>query len=124
MRTEVVEYENDGHLGRFTVAEATVLIGIKRSRLRVEGERAMEEDPDRRILRIYTYPDVCAAVVDAGGLPWPPDFETFLGFPDGLDAKLEEAIYRLNPHWLPEKPEGTEDPKAPAPASTSGSESG
>jgi hypothetical protein len=124
MRTEVVEYQGDGWAARLTVSEANNRIQIRRDRLVDEGRRAVDEDDDRRILRIYSYPPVCAAVVESSGLPWawPPDFETFYeSMPSALTAKLEEAIYRLNPHWLPAAPEGTEDPKAPAQDSTSGS---
>lgn len=120
MRTEVVEYTGPGlpsGPARLTVSEATVLMRMRRDRLRLDGQRAIEPDEDRRVLRIYSYPDAVASVTHAEGLSWPPDFETFLGLPDGLLAALEAAIYRLNPHWLPEGIV-TEDPKAPAPAST------
>lgn len=129
MRSEVVEYQGDGFVSHFTVSQATVLIGMARSRLRLDGERAIEPDDDRRLLRVYTYPDLCAAVTEAdltgpNGLNWPPDFETFLGLPDGLVSKLEEAVYRLNPHWLPGGGAPAADPKAPAAASTSDSKTG
>lgn len=119
MKTELVEFTGPDGPARFTVSEATVLMRMRRDRLRIDGQRAVEEDEDRRVLRIYSYPDACAAVTQAEGMAWPPDFETFLTLPDGLLAALEAAIYRLNPHWLPEGV-ATEDPKAPAPASTSG----
>jgi hypothetical protein len=137
MRTETVEYTGDGWAAKFTVSQATLLIGVARSRLRLLGERAIEPDEDRRVLRLYTYPDLSAGVTSALGvyagpgpapkLPWaswPPDFETFIGLPDGLVSRLEDAIYRLNPHWLPGGGAQTENPKAPAQDSTSGSPTG
>lgn len=125
MRTEIIKFAGPDWTANFTVSEATVLIGMRRSRLSQDGQRAIETDVDRRLLRIYTYPDVCAAVILADGypLPWPPDFETFLTLPDGLLVKFEEVIYRLNPHWLPGGAPA-EDPKAPASASTNGSHKG
>jgi hypothetical protein len=125
MRSEVVEFVCPEWTAHLTVSEATVLIGMRRTRLRLDGERAIEPDDDRRLLRVYSYPDVCSAVSASDGLPfsWPPDFETFLKLPDGLLVKLEEAIYRLNPHWLPGGAP-VADPKAPPPASTNGSRTG
>jgi hypothetical protein len=126
--TEVVEYAMPVGKASFTVSEATVLIGMRRTRLRLDASQAAETDIDRRLLRLFTYPDVCAAVVSVEGLPgaWPPDFETFAGLPDGLVAKLEEAVYRLNPHWLPGGAPGS-DPKVSAsarPPSINGSRTG
>jgi len=121
VQTEIIKHDG----ATFTVSTATVLIGMVRARLRRDGERAIEPNEDRRLLRILVYPDICAAVVSAEGLPyaWPPTFEQFLALPDSLDAALEDAIYRLNPHWLPGGAAGP-DPKATAPASTPGSTSG
>lgn len=147
MRTEVVEWTGpdwvdgaeDGaqRTVRLTVTRANMLIGMQRTRIRIGGQDAFKledalakeaeeaggapvpvTDDDHRILRLYTYPDVCAAVTAAVGLPtaWPPDFESFLAWPDDLDARLEAVIYRLNPHWLPgAESAAAADPKAPAP---------
>jgi len=122
MRTEVVEYDG----AKFTVSEANNRIQIRRDLLEGDGRRAIEPDEDRRYLRIYSYPPVCAAVTQAEGVPyaWPPDFETFYELmPGALTIKLENAIFRLNPHWLPNGG-ASEDPKAPAQESTSGSSTG
>jgi hypothetical protein len=86
---------------RVVVSEATALIGMKRTRLKLEAERAGEVDPDRHLLRMLTYPDLMAATVQAEGIEWPLEFETFLGLDDRLVGRWEEAVYGLNPHWLP-----------------------
>lgn len=129
MRTETVEYAGPDWSATFTVSDETILSTWRRARLRLDAQRAIEPDEDRRFIRIYSYPDVCAAVVQAKGFPrpWPPDFEQFLLLPGGLLEVLEGAIYRLNPQWLPEAATSA-DPKAeepaPAPTSTNGSRSG
>jgi hypothetical protein len=92
------------------VSQATTLSGMRRTRLQIEGRDAQEEDVDRRLLRLYTYPDVIAATVEVEGLDWPLDFETFLGLPDALVAQWEQAVYDLNPHWLP-RPAATPEEK-------------
>ena len=98
MQTRVIKW-GDGI--RLTVSEATVLIGMRRTRIRVEMEKADEPDLDRKLLGLYTYPDLVAATVQVEGLPWPLDFEAFLELPDALVAHWESVVYELNPHWLP-----------------------
>jgi len=104
METRTIEHDNT----KLTVSEATALIGMKRTRLKIEADRAGETDPDRHILRLLTFPDVVAATVQVEGLEWPLDFETFVALPDRLVAKWEEAVYGLNPHWLPGYDEAAE----------------
>jgi len=101
-----------------TVSAATVLIGMRRTRLQVEGRSAEETDPDRTLLRLYTYPDLVAATVEAQGIPWPLSFEDFLELPDRLAAQWENAVYALNPHWLPGGGETAEEKKEPQTIST------
>jgi hypothetical protein len=116
MRTEVVEYK-DGTLDvRLTVSEATLLLGLRRTRLKVEASHG-ETDLDRRILLFVTYPDLVAATIEAEGIPWPPDFEAFIALPEPLAIAWEEAVYRLNPHWLP-RPADTGEKKATQTTST------
>lgn len=108
---------------RVVVARATVLIGIRRTRLKYESEQ--ETDIDRRLLRLYTYADVAACTtgtlsIEGKEQPWPPDFETFLNLPDDLVGQLENAVYAANPHWAPPQTEGTEAEKKVLTDSTSG----
>ena len=94
------------------VGEANTRMGMCRSRIREEGRKEIEtlQDIDCRILRLYTYPDVIGATLEADGIPWPLGFDAFLELPDRLVVEWEEAVYELNPHWLP-KPaaQATED---------------
>lgn len=118
MKTEEVRFE-DEDLGldvRLVVSQATVLMGMKRSRIKREGLNAKEEDLDRHLLRVYTFPDLIAATVEIEGLDL--DFEVFLALPDTLVALWEEAVYRLNSHWLP-APETDEESTDPNPSTSS-----
>ena len=118
MNTKVIEYEDENMTAHIVVSEATVLIGMKRTRIRLEAEPEKEEDPDKRLLRLFTYPDLAAAATEimltpAAATdgekpdevfisPSPPlDFETFLALPEQLVSAWEQAVYALNPHWLP-----------------------
>ena len=100
MKTEKIE------LGKYkiTVAEATTLMGMRRTMLRLDGaEKSKDIDDDAlRILQSITYPDLIATVTENKGFTeWPISFEAFLDLPERLTGKWEDAVYRLNPHWLP-----------------------
>jgi hypothetical protein len=104
------------------VEHSTVLIGMRRARLKVDAEK--ETDIDRKLVRMYTYSDMAACtsgtlIVDGKDKPWPPDFDTFLSLPERLISPVEEAVYKLNPHWLPDE-EGTEAEKKAPMVSSSG----
>jgi hypothetical protein len=117
MQTETVSYQVDGYDVSLTVSEATVLVGMRRTRLKLAGDKAERErakdygyDADRHLLRATIYPDLIAATVEARGLAWPLEFEEFLGLPEQLWVAWEQAVYRLNPHWLP-SPEQSREKK-------------
>lgn len=116
---EVVAYVGHGLDVTLTVSDATGIMRMRRDRRRLLGEQTIEPDEDRSIMRRFSYPDAYGAVTAATGFafPWPPDFETFIALPDELLVELENAIYRVNPHWLPGG-RASEDPKEPAPDST------
>ncbi len=104
------------------VERATVLIGMRRTRLK--SEALQEKDLDRKLLRMYTYADSAACssgtlTIDGKVLAWPCDFETFLNLPDELIGPVEELVYLVNPHWLPQE-EGAEVEKKAPTVSTSG----
>jgi hypothetical protein len=85
-----------------TVQASTVLMGMTRTRLKMEARKAAETDVDRRWLREFVYPDLIASVVEHQGFEtWPPDFETFAALPEAFGIRWETATYDLNPHWLP-----------------------
>jgi hypothetical protein len=113
MQTRTIEHQDI----KLTVSEATTLIGMKRTRLKVEASKAGETDVDRHLLRLYPYADLVAATIQAEGLPWPLDFESFLALPEQLVAKWEEAAYELNPHWLPQQDEQQEKKQLTQPSS-------
>lgn len=106
--------------GRYSVevGEATLLMGMQRTRLKIEGNQAEETDIDRRILRLVIYPDLVAATREAEGFEqWPPDFETFLELPEAFASQWEQAVYLLNPHWLPGQVETGDSDKKKQPSS-------
>jgi hypothetical protein len=77
-----------------TVSPANGIMGMRRHRVRYEQSRIEDNDPDSRLLRLTTYPDMiaCADIQ--------PDFATFAAMPDVFLAQWEAACYELNPHWL------------------------
>ena len=84
------------------VKEATVIAGMRRSRMRRDGTMAGEMDNDKRILLIITYPDlVCVSEGKKGFAHWPPSFEEFIELPEALVIEWEQIAYELNPHWQP-----------------------
>lgn len=116
MVERMLEITVDNTSLKVVVERATVLIGMRRARLKVEAEK--EKDIDRLLLRTYTYADIAACTkgtltIDGRDQPWPPDFETFLNLPDELGNQLEEAVYAANPHWLPEEKGPEAEKKAP-----------
>lgn len=123
MKTEEFLYcdKETGIDVKVVVTGATVLVGMKRSRLRREGIDSGETDIDRRLLRVFTFPDIMAATVSitGSGLPDPLDFDAFVLLPDIFVSRWEGVVYRLNPHWLPSSAEEEDDdgPKSSAPTS-------
>lgn len=103
MKTKEIQFEQDGFKASVVVAEANVLRGTKRTRLRIDGSNSEEKDRDRQIVRLFIYPDLLAAAVtiDINGAEGDPPFDDFLNLPELLVAQWEDAVYALNPHWLP-----------------------
>lgn len=102
-----------------TVAEATALIGIRRTRLRLDGSE--EKDLDRKLLHMYTFADCIAATVRSEGLDL-QDFDAFCALPDSFVSQWETAVYVLNPHWVGKTDEDEDedgDPKASSSTSDS-----
>lgn len=99
-KTITYEHENLGEI-ELVVGEASVLMGMARTRLSMMGRAAKEEDPDRALLLTFSYPDVIAATKSAEGLPsWPLSFDDFLELPESLLVEWEAVVYELNPGWL------------------------
>src|SRR3989304_6351262 len=100
MQQETIEFGKY----KIVVGEATTLMGMRRTMLRVDGIDKIEEvsDDGLRILYSITYPDLIAAVVENDGFSsWPISFEDFLELPERLTRQWETVVYRLNPHWQP-----------------------
>ncbi|MFH1555138.1 MAG: hypothetical protein ABII76_09785 [Pseudomonadota bacterium] len=106
-RREIIGELFDGTPVRIVVTEAHALEGMKRARLAAHAERENEheEDVDRAILHMLVYPPLIAATVEAEGIPWPLTFEQFLELPDTLMRPWEDAVFGLNPHWIPKSDE-------------------
>ncbi|HUX16631.1 MAG TPA: hypothetical protein VMW52_09180 [Phycisphaerae bacterium] len=124
--TKTVSYHDEEIDVRLTIARADIRAGMRRTRLQLDadahdkGKKARNEDPDVRLLRRFTYPDLMAATVEASGIPWPLGFEDYLALPERLGLAWEQAVYELNPHWLPPASEETasDEKKEPARKST------
>ena len=117
MKTETIRYNEDGYDVTITVSQATVLMGMKRTRLQIEGNEADEQDENRRLLRILTYSDLMAATIEAEGLPsWPLDFEDFLTLPEKMVIEWERAVYDLNDHWRARPADEEGDKKKASPS--------
>lgn len=78
-----------------TVRAADGIAGMRRHRIRYEQSRIEDKDPDSRLLRLTTYPDMVAC---AEGDVMP--FALFAALPDAFLSQWESACYELNPHWL------------------------
>jgi hypothetical protein len=108
----VTGIDGDGLPISVTVKEATVLLGMKRTRMRIVAGEIDETDIDLRILRLMTYPDLMAATIEQSGFDeWPLSFEAFCALPDVFASQWEQAVYRLNPHWLPDYSQSAEEKK-------------
>jgi len=124
--TKVVTYQDEEIDVRLTITRADIRAGMRRTRLQLDadahgkGKKARSEDPDVRLLRRFTYPDLMAATVEASGIPWPLAFDDYLALPERLGLAWEQAVYELNPHWLsPASEEAvSEEKKEPVQSST------
>lgn len=123
MQSEHITYDADGVKAELDISAATVLQGMRRARLRTEAQAQKETtDVDSFILRLLSYPDICAVTTGTMGdmtisHEQPLSFELFLSLPEPLMIRVEDAVYRLNPHWLPAP--SPEDQKKAATISTS-----
>lgn len=77
-----------------TVRPADGIAGMRRHRIRYEQSQIKDDDPDSRLLRLTTYPDMVACADEV--VP----FALFAALPDAFLSQWEAACYELNPHWL------------------------
>lgn len=86
-----------------SVREATGLDGMRRQILRAEtfkDGKPVSTDEAVQIMRLVSYPDLTACMVESKGLPEPLTFEAFCELPDRFLDQWGKAVYELNPHWL------------------------
>jgi hypothetical protein len=76
-----------------TVYPANGIMGMRRHRIRYEQSRIEDADPDSRLLRLTSYPDMVACADRV--IP----FAEFAALPDAFLVQWETATYQLNPHW-------------------------
>ena len=114
MKTETIDYEKDDFKAHIVVSEATVLIGARRTVLRNTRARK-DERTEEYIVRALIYPDLASPVLECeiNGKTGAPTFEEFLRLPEPFSIQWEDAVYRLNPHWLP--PESDEKKESETP---------
>lgn len=86
-----------------TISEASVLMGTRRGVLRGEAMRTEIEDerPEQWLLRVITFPDLASATVETSGLDWPLTFAGFCELSETFVNEWTDAVYMLNPHWMP-----------------------
>ena len=104
MESKIIEYAGNGITARVVVSAANVLQGMKRTRLR-NAHGPLEKMPEEEVIaRVFTYPDLIAAAreIEISGLDDVPTFDQFVALPEVLAIQWEEAVYALNPHWLPQ----------------------
>lgn len=77
-----------------TVYPANGVMGMRRHRIRWEQSKIDDSDPDSRLLRLTSYPDMVACADRV--IP----FDEFAALPDAFLGQWEAACYELNPHWL------------------------
>lgn len=111
-----LKFDDGAVAAELVIHAATALIGARRVRLRVAAQAAGETDPDRGLLRLYTFPDLIAPATGtvAGVAVAALDFETFIGLPEQLLIAWEQTVYDLNAHWLPEVLEEAKKEAAPS----------
>lgn len=98
MQTRNIQHGNFN----LTLSEATTLMGMRRTMLQVQMQKALEGDEAQRILQVITYPDLVGAVVKTEGFAaWPISFADFCDLPEQFTTRWEQAVYELNPHWSP-----------------------
>jgi len=111
MNCEPYTYQDERISANLVVHAATIRIGLRRTMLSLGADH--ETDPERRLLRMYSYADAGSCTtgtitIDGQETAWPPEFDVYLGLPDRLGAGLEAIVYRMNPHWLPGHDDGEE----------------
>lgn len=97
-----------GISARIDVCPATTLMGMRRGQIAARARH--EEDPLRWYAARFMYADCLAC--STGEIDGKPvcdlTFDEFLALPDQITEAWLEAVYQVNPHWLPKLPEQDE----------------
>lgn len=123
MIEHLVEIEFGDEFYSFKVSQASVLDGIERAVIRGtasnfvdtlmrNGSEDLSDEAKLKLIPRFTamriaaegmYPDLIAATKEATGIDL-DDFgiAEFLKVPDAVVTPWSDAVYRLNPHWLPD----------------------
>ena len=135
---------NDGAArAQVTVRAATALTGMRRALLQGRAAEAVDAlgftadtlQSAARVLLFFHYPACVAATVAvaSAGVPGLPeqagtDFDlapaAFLDLPEALVDAWVNAVYSLNPHWMPRPAQPSESEKKDGAASSSAFVSG
>jgi hypothetical protein len=84
------------------IEEQRALWSGRSMELVAEGASGVERDAEF-ILRTAIYPAFIASITKHEGFSnWPISFEEFGSLPEQIGIKLEESVFKLNAHWLPQ----------------------
>jgi len=129
MRKDLVKYQDDDYNVEIEVGQASIEMGIRRSEVWFDARSGdlAERQLLARVAILQTYPAIHAGTLSVKNLPkvsedgeetpYPEQLnmdeltlESYLTLPEALGAIWKDAIFALNPHWLPEMPkeEGAE----------------
>ena len=132
MRKNLVKYQDDEYNVEIEVGQATIQMGLARSDLWFDARSSNVAGRSllSRIGILQTYPACVAATLSVNNLPklneegepelteaggyllYPKQLsmadltlEAYLALPESLGVLWQDAVFNLNPHWLPKLPE-------------------
>lgn len=136
MRKNLVRYQDDDYNVELEVGQATIAMGLARSDLWFETRALVGKDKSlvMRVGILQTFPACMAATISVTNLPkldaegevvrdesgeevlYPQllsmssfTLDAFLALPEALGVIWKDAVFALNPHWLPVLPEEEEE---------------
>lgn len=140
MQTKEVHYTDDTYDVVVVVTQATVREGVKFSALSTQEQAVLEplrsevpslEEIYEHYVRLRDFPAVVAATVSITNkdpkkreLKLPSTGEEFMALPQALVLLWTEAVWSLNPQWLPDLRVADDQGKGNEPRANSSSTSG
>jgi len=143
MRKDLVKYQDDDYNVEIEVGQATVAMGLARSEkwFEIRTEATKEKPLLTRVGILQTYPACIAGTLSVRNLPmldeegevvldgdgkavlYPCQLKVeslsvagYLELPETLATMWKDAIYKLNPHWLPVLTKATTEGEAEEPS--------